>query len=362
MAFLRWTLAVLAIFFLAACGGGGTAGEPTATLRPTSTTTPISTALPDVATAIPAGIDADNPIRFVIASDQGEAVADALAAQLSEIAEISVEVTFVETQAQALTALCDATPNDATFAWLQDFSVGAAALRDCGVPRVQLTREVGRESLTGESGVLLTNFELDLEEPEIAIAQLEQHTFCRISLDDLYSWTVPTLLLEANSTSMADFEDINEVDDIDTLIAGLQDESCDAIGLTASAWEEALDADDTLGAAVSISATSPDFPFGVLYFSYDVPLEAIDTLTEAIFTLEADGLSNVNAETTPEATSEAEAETDSEDTESTPEPAANIEFADLFGEGQLIPAEAADFVELAEFLEATGLNFTLVGK
>lgn len=361
MGLMRWILAIFSLFLLAACGAGA-AEEPTATLRPTSTTTPISTALPDVATPMPAGVDAENPVRLVMASDQSQSVANALAAQYSEAAGITVAVTFVETQAQALSALCNSTPNDATFVWLRDFAVGTAALEDCGVPRVQITREVGRDSITGENGVLLTNFELDLEESEQATAQLADKTFCRISLDDLYSWTVPTLLLQANGVQMSDFDDINEVADNDALLAGLQDESCDAIGLTTLAWEEATDEDDTLGAVADITATSPDFPYGVLYFSYDVSLEVIDILTEATFTLET---ASISVEATPEATPETEAEeADSDDTdaEATPEADGELALSDIFGEGQLIEAEAEDFYELAAFLEATGLDFTMVGN
>ncbi len=352
MALTRWFSAIIAVFMLAACGGG-IAEEPTATIRPTSTSTPVSTPLPDVATSVPAGMDAGNPVRFVLVAEQNQAVAQALAGQLSEIGELAVEVEFVRSQAEALSGLCNATPGNATMVWLRDFAAGVAALQDCGVPRVQITREVGRDSLTGEAGVLLASFEADFENADAAAAQLPGRTFCRIALEDLYSWTLPTLLLSANDLSIMDFEDINEVDDQDALLAGLQDGSCDAIGLRQIAWEAAQDADETLEENINLLATSPVFPYGVLYFSYDVSLEVINTLTEAMFELEAAGL---NLEATPEAEATAEATPAAEVTES----ADAITLRDLFGEGQFIAAEAADFAELAAFLRETGLDFTSV--
>lgn len=350
MAFQRWLLAIPLILLLTACGGG-TASEPTTTPRPTSTSTPISTALPDVATAVPAGIDADNPVRFVLVSQAEQAVADALANQISNIAELTVEVEFVHSQAEALTALCNATPDSASMVWLSDFAAGVAAMQNCGVPRIQITREVGRDSLTGEAGVLLANFEADFDEPEIAAAQLAERTFCRVGLEDFYSWTLPALLLSADDLSIMDFADINEAEDEETLFAALQDGSCDAIALRERVWETYLDANETLAEGINVLATSPEFPYGVLFFSYDVSLEVIDALTEAMFVLEADGLA---LEEPPEAESTPEAEAT--------EAAEPITFADLFGEGQFIAAEAADFADVAAFLQTTRLDFTLEGN
>ncbi|MCA9915027.1 MAG: PhnD/SsuA/transferrin family substrate-binding protein, partial [Anaerolineae bacterium] len=285
---------------------------------------------------------------------ENQVAADALAAQVSQISDVTIEVEFVRSQAEALSALCNATPDSASMVWLIAFAAGDAAMRDCGIPRIQITREVGRDSLTGEAGVLLANFEIDFEEPDIATVQLQERTFCRIALEDFYSWSLPTLLFAANGLSIMEFQDINEVEDEETLFATLQDGTCDAIALPERTWETYVDTDETLVEGINVLATSPEFPYGVLFFSYDVSLEVIDTLTEALLVLEADGLA---LEVTPEAAITTEALPEAEATES----AEPVTFADLFGEGQFVTTEAEDFTSVANFLQETGLNFTQVG-
>lgn len=357
---IRFFCGIIFALTLAACGSDIV---PTATIPPRPTATPLSTPLPDVATAIPAGFNADNPLRLVIAPADADAADDLvgeLESQLAGRTSLSLEVSLADSQSEALAAVCNSTSGQVSAAWIDGLTLVGAIGQECGVPVLQIQRGTGRNSETGEAGVLLFNLEATGEGATLDI--VPDNTICRTTYTDLYSWIIPTMMLRGAGYDIADLNDVDERADYDELLAGVSTGTCTVIGLPQTVWEEYEDDDSSLAETVRLAETSAEIPFGVLVVPFAASLDAINQLTEALLAVDVlfgeaevaetpEPEATVEAEPTPEATSEVSDESDLAG-----------QLAVFFGEGILIRVDTSDFAELNEFLEATGINFGQIGN
>jgi ABC-type phosphate/phosphonate transport system substrate-binding protein len=368
---MRYFCGLILVLTLAACGG---TVEPTPTVPPPPTATPLSTALPDVATAIPAGFNEDNPLRLVIVPADENAAEDLVAeleAQLAGRTDLTLEVELVDSQPEALAALCNSSSDDVTAVWINGLTFAAALGQECGVPALQIQRGTGRDTETGEAGVLLFNTEAAGADATLDI--VADNTFCRTSYTDLYSWIVPTMMLRGAGLDIAALNDIDERADYDELVAGVSTGTCVVIGLPARVWETYVDDDSTLEETVTVAATSAEIPYGVLVVPFAASLDAINQLTEALLAIDVLFGEAEPVEPTPTPESEATEAPDVEPTieaegtpESTPEVSDESELAGqlgaFFGEGVLVRVDSSDFAEFNEFLVSTGINFGQLGN
>jgi ABC-type phosphate/phosphonate transport system substrate-binding protein len=370
---MRYFCGLILVLTLAACGG---TVEPTPTVPPPPTATPLSTALPDVATAIPAGFNEDNPLRLVIVPADENAAEDLVAeleAQLAGRTDLALEVELVDSQPEALAALCNSSSDDVTAVWINGLTFAAAVGQECGVPALQIQRGTGRNTETGEAGVLLFNTEAAGADATLEI--VADNTFCRTSYTDLYSWIVPTMILRGAGLDIAALNDIDERADYDELLAGVSTGTCVVVGLPARVWETYVDDDSTLEETVTVAATSAEIPYGVLVVPFAASLDAINQLTEALLAIDVlfGEAEPVEPTPTPEPESEETEAPDVEPTieaegtpESTPEVSDESELAGqlgaFFGEGVLVRVDSSDFAEFNEFLVSTGINFGQLGN
>jgi ABC-type phosphate/phosphonate transport system substrate-binding protein len=368
---MRFLGTLILVLTLAACGGNVV---PTPTVPPPPTATPLSTALPDVATAIPAGFNEDNPLRLVIVAADENAAEDLVAeleAQLAGRTDLALEVELVDSQSEALAAVCTSTGGQVTAAWVNGLTFAAAVGQECGVPVLQIQRGTGRNTETGEAGLILFNTEAAGADATLDI--VPDNTFCRTSYTDLYSWIVPTMLLRGVGLDIAALNDIDERADYDELLAGVSTGTCVVVGLPERVWETYVDDDSTLEETVTVAATSAEIPYGVLVVPFAASLDAINQLTEALLAIDVlfGEAEPVEPTPTPEAEEteavDSEPPTAAEETpEGTPEVSDESELAGqlgaFFGEGVLVRVDSSDFAEFNEFLASTGIDFGQLGN
>lgn len=337
---IKWQSLLLfsVLFIVSACGS---IEEPPPTRIPTITPTPISTPLPYVATEIPAGFNTDNPIQIVIVPADVEVATENLAefeATLQDLTEVTISVVLAETQTEAFNAVCNSGSGVISAAWLDGMSFVANDFANCGVGVLQSDTPEG----TGTTGVLLLNREFEEDGLESSL----ESPLCRLAIDDLYSWTLPLLFYGVEGISPAEILEIDEGRDNDDLIDDIEAGRCAVVGMEETAWEAYVDADEdgSLEEAVTLIATSPEIPYHVFSFSVSLSLDAIADIQAALLTMDiASGRSEPDAEATEEPTS------------------VDID-ADLmtafFGEGSLMAVTDADFAELFEFFNASGIAFS----
>jgi hypothetical protein len=367
-----WLIVLPLTLILAACGGGPVA---TVVVRGTNTPTPIPSALPQVATALPAGFP-DNPLRIMMIPqnlEQAETLKPQLENAILQSTSVTVEIVFATDRLELLDALCDTSSEHLTAIWADALTYSVASARRCGDAAVWLTRD----GSNGETRQIVLSGDLQSRD----VRSLQRNTFCRISRDDFDSWLLPVLLLEANRVPVSSFEDVREYPDTTSLLNAVALGECSGTGVATStlvSWQAA-----NPGAAENVEGVveSVPIPYGVLMYPYQIPSAARLALTnelpnlaavmlptptpgvlgteeagltstatpEAINTQDAVSTSEVTPEATSDATANAEATSDvTADTENATEEAS----AETTAEATLdVTAEAT--VEAAETEEAT---------
>lgn len=310
--------------------------------------TPISTELAPVATEIPAGFNSDNPIQLVIVPADYEA-ATGRESELQDLLgglsnKIALQVSFVQTDPEAMGLLCASDKGTVSAAWMSGFAYVGAAASKCGIPTLEIDRGTNGNSDTGDAGVVLINvnyFDTGLE------GALES-TFCRTKISDLYSWTIPLLVLDSQGINIQDFNDIQEMDDYSALVDGIVKGDCAVIGLPESLWNELNDSGQIPSDTVNVVDTSAEFPYNVMVFPYAAALEVIQPITDALLAIDvASGRSEAQGDGTPEATAV--------------QGNADLMLA-LFGEGHFVRVQESDFSDLMDFVHSSGLDLGQLGQ
>ncbi len=292
----------------------------------TATATPLSTALPSVATAVPPGI-ADNPIRMVIhpfggriTPTQIENFQEALALD----SDLVVEIIVVDRFAEALAALCDSSPTNVTVAWLDGITYHSALAQNCGEAVMQVERG-GRQAQTGDAAQIVSGRSVGVSQ----LRSLAGRTFCRLGLDDYYSWLVPTLIMRANGIDAA--RDLDAIQDFGTqreMINAVIDGECDAAGIAETEFE---DLSGTIRDELNLIETTPPFPYAVLVYPLSLPLGERIRLDAALLALDRD-------------------------------PDGSDAMRPFLGQDGLTRADDESFENFREFLETTGYDFAQLGN
>lgn len=347
---IRWhILLFLSVSLLVACSNLEEYVPPTPTITPT----PISTELPIVETAVPAGFNADNPLQIVIVPADPDIAEEDIAefeSALNDLTEVEITVALLETQTEAYTAVCSAASGTVSAAWVNGMTYTATKLNNCGTAGLQADTPEG----TGQTGVLLLNIEY--EEDGLAGVIENEATVCRISVDDVFSWTLPVVFYGAEGFTPADMIEVDELDDNDDLIEALKSGDCAVAGMSEEAWEAYLDAEsdsdeeiaeeDMLEANIFVAATSPEIPYQVFSFSAAMSLDALQDIQSALLELdEQSGRAEIDPESTEEIPSDDSLVVD-----------AALMIA-LFGYGSFEAVNDNELQDLLDFMQSSGINF-----
>lgn len=279
----NWLGCCALVLLLAACRRGGGAGGPT--LQPTLTATPRSTALPALPTALPIGSE-DNPVRLVIvppadvSSRSATNAAGALGDALTEGAGFTIQVVTVETQAEAVRALCESVTGEVSAAWLNALGYAAASALDCGSPAL----------LAQADDATVRDVQIYVREAaEItALSGLTEAVVCRVSVTDADSWLIPSLILQAAGVSPTSLVTVQDFDSPEAILDALDSEDCDAAGLPTAAYDEAS---GTVRGTLQPLGEPVSVPNAVLFYPLELPLGARTTLTDVFNALRGDARS-----------------------------------------------------------------------
>ncbi|MDK3161750.1 PhnD/SsuA/transferrin family substrate-binding protein [Kamptonema cortianum] len=266
---------------LTACRRGGGAGGPT--LQPTLTPTPRSTPLPSLEPTLAPGSE-DNPIRIVLARPasgtdrQINTAATALANAISQETSLSVTVEVVPTSADAITELCASVSGIPTAAWLNGLAYAAANAQGCGTAALIGRRGSGSDATTAETVQIIVNRSTGftglggLLDPSVE--------FCRLSMTDLYSWLIPSLMMEANNVSPTAIGTVRDYEDAESLIQAVASGECDAAGVARSVYDEISTA--AIRSAVTTLGTAVEVPYALLAYPLEIPLGTRLVINEAL--------------------------------------------------------------------------------
>lgn len=266
---------------LTACRRGDGGGGPT--LQPTLTPTPRSTPLPAIdPTPVPGS--EDNPIRFVVVRPptgtdrQINTAATNLAEALSEESSLVVTVDVVDSAGEAVAALCDAVGGVPTAAFLNGIAYAVANAQGCGSAALIGRRGSGNSATTAETVQIIVNENVGftglggLLDPAVE--------FCRLGFDDLNSWLVPILIMEAANVQPTAIANVVDYEDEESLIQAVADGDCAAAGVAQSQYEDIADA--SARAVIDVLGSPVDIPYQILAYPLEVPLGARLILNEAL--------------------------------------------------------------------------------
>lgn len=328
----------------AACNALG--DEPTA-LPATATPTPI-TDIRFASTEVPAGLPA-NPLLMVMQPilpelfvepemteepGVGEVMLPVSSSQaeldledaILNYSSVTVDIIPVDKPADALRALCNAT-DEVAAVWVDGVSFSAALAQNCGEPIYVVRKRIDGELTNGESGIII----MSRQETNGALGGLNSRVFCRIGVDDFYSWLLPLMIFRANNIDPANFEAIVEYDDPEALIEAVAAGECGGAGVSGLVYDEISADDEELTDSISVAFGTPPIPYAVLMYPVEVQLGIRVSLTEGLERLADD-------------------DTDSQ------------LLQPFLGQDELQSVDLDDFEEYNAFLDQVGLDFAVLGN
>lgn len=274
---MKRLLILLLCLTLAAALSACRRGTIAPTSPPTLTPTPRSTSLPPIQTPIPVGAAGNSihmifPIVDTVRSDQAiNAALRDLADALSEESGLSIETERVDSDAEAVAALCASLSGTVSVAWLNGVAYAAADAQNCGTAALQ----VRRDGATTERAVLITQSGSRIT----GVAGLDGADFCRVSATDFYSWLMPTIIMATNNFSPADLGSVTDYEDVTSLIEAVAAGDCDAAGVAQTDFESASAQDiDDLPGSIAV-------PIAVLAYPDALPTAQRELLNDALIAI-----------------------------------------------------------------------------
>lgn len=358
------------LLFVAACG-------------PTETATPELTpeASPTVA---PAG-QPENPVRMaLLPADRDAAIEQEtlLEQAILRATNVSVDIVLIDQYAEAIAALCASDSETVTVAWLESLSYAAAIGQNCGSPLLELAYTNSTAEIDSV-GLFVLNRAIGSTNLSVIVGR----TYCRLSIDDYYSWLIPSIMIRSVGGDLSAAETVIEYDTVDALLTAVADGECAATGVSQAQYDNFVDENEDLAAEIVIADQTIPLTAGVLVVPLELPIAASRSLGTGLIDLpdfvdiesepaepqsaETDETDTVDEAATEEAQDTDVSEDESDEAEATDEPteepveAPDIITVDLtvfFGATEIQSVDEADLAALMAFLAETGLDFNQLGN
>lgn len=233
---------------------------------------------------VPLGSE-DNPLHLQIVAPSSSSrlvssAVDDLQQALLEDTELVVEVDLVETDAEALAALCDSSAGTISAAWVSGLAYAAAYDQGCGTAALQVQRGSRSSGSTGDEALIIVRSNLDIA----GVGDLVDHSFCRMGYSDFYSWLIPSMMLKAGGiSSAAQFSEVRDYDDASAMIEDVASGDCDAAGIAASMYESFVSV--TARSRIHTLQQSVEIPYLLLVVPPQLPLAQRDALANALVSI-----------------------------------------------------------------------------
>jgi len=257
---------------LAACRNAPAAAPPP-TLTPTPMSTPLATLPPTVAPG-----SADNPLRFVIVTDAEGRAANSAVTTLTDALQaatgLTVDVTLVSSDRDAVEALCNAFDGPPALALVSAPGYSAASALNCGLPLFLLS---GASDATSRELVFIASEDSGIT----GLSGLAGAAFCRLNANDLTTWQVPALwMLAQQLPPTSTLNAVTDVAGLDALVEQVASGDCDAAALAADDLERSLSPE--LEADITRLTPTLNLPLGVVMAAREVPLGIREALAGAL--------------------------------------------------------------------------------
>lgn len=258
-------------------------------------------------------------VPVVSSSSAANNAATALEEALAEQTGLTVEVVPVQSYAEAFGALCGVGLGEVNIIWVDGVTYAAAHAEGCGIPSLMVERGRGNNAATGEVVQVIANNEAEIT----GMDDLGDRTFCRLGYDDLYSWLIPSVMLQMNGVNpLTDLEAINDYEDETELLEAIAAGDCDVGALPETEFEDLANAD--IRDAVSVLDESVSIPYAIMMYPPETPLGVRIAVEDAMLAI-AGGSG-----------------------------AAALE--DLLGQDELVRVDADDLSDVRAFFESAGLD------
>jgi ABC-type phosphate/phosphonate transport system substrate-binding protein len=265
-----------------------------------------------------------------IADEAREAIVDGLAQAIKAGTEtgIVVEVLLVDRYAEAMAALCDSGSGLVSIAWLDGVTFAAAQAQNCGQAALQVRRGTGRDLQTALAGQIILSGELGTTD----LDAVRGRNFCRLGLEDFYSWFVPWLVFKTQGIDLLnDADAVVDHGDLDSLVAAVASGECAAAGIAEDALSALLEDDEDLADQIEIVETTTPFPFAILLYPLEVQLGVRLDLNDVLIAI-----------------------SENEETEEL--------LRAILGQDSLTRTTPDDFADLLAFMNETGLDLAQLGN
>ncbi len=302
------------------------------------------------------GVQVGSEEQFDTVGDLSRYVQQQLGKQVSaaifDRTGLYVDVVLVDDYGNALEGLCASGSGLVTIPWLDGVTYVGATAQSCGQPALQVAVADGIDDFLEEASVVeetdvtpeveVTAEAIDLSDRELRVgeegllvaagqigaSEVTDQVFCRLGVDDFYSWLLPTLVMEQNSIDpMRAPASINDYSSMDEIVDALVNAECAMTGMERQVYDSL---DDEQQDQLSIVEESVAFPYGVLMYPLEVQLGVRLSLNEHLSAL-------------------------AEDLED------GRTLRMLLGQATVLPAVRDDFAAVEAFMEATGYDLAVLG-
>ena len=202
-----------------------------------------------------------------------------LETMLLEETKLTVSVEIVNSDAEALAALCASPKGTVSAAWLSGLAYAAAFAQDCGSAALQIQRGAGARSSTGDQARIIVNSGAKIAE----VADLAAHTFCRLGYSDVFSWLIPSLMIRDGGVVLSDLKAINDYTDASEMIHDVAAGTCDAAGIAGSVFDTTASPSSRL--AINVLEQSASIPYEVLVIPPQLTLDQQQKLTDTLISV-----------------------------------------------------------------------------
>lgn len=283
-----------------------------------------------------------NPLQIVFVVDNIEttgANASQVVGQLQAQSGLALNAVLALTTAQAVEQLCNIDGDGVYSAvWIHPLAATIAEIRNCG--QIALQGVLGDSA--GMPGQIIATSGLST----LTAESLGGKRFCRLALDDFYSWVLPSLVMQVRGLDSTTLSEVENQSDWSALVSSVNSGLCDFAGVPANYKMDATLS--SLGQNTGLVAESPAMPFGMLVYPPQLFAQDQQKLTAAF--LQLYGNANASVSVLPPF--------DIVNTLSVERGA----FYQLTGADSVQLADESQLMTLRDYVLSSGLDFRAIGE